>query len=41
MTPEQALQMIDQAVAQLVLNRAQHWRLVEAIEVLKQAIAAP
>jgi hypothetical protein len=38
MTSEQALQLIDQAVAQLNLNRAQHSKLIEAVAVLKEAI---
>lgn len=38
MKPEEALQLIDNAVAQLQTNRETHIRLQQAIEVLKKII---
>lgn len=38
MTPEQALELITQATAHLNLNRAQHEKIIEALQVLKKAI---
>ena len=38
MSPEQALQLLEQAVAMLPATRAQHAQFIEAIKVLNQAI---
>ena len=38
MTPRQALEILDGAVAQISLNRQQHSTLVQASQVLAQAI---
>lgn len=40
MTKEQALQLLDSAVAQMALNRQQHAALVQALQVLKGADTA-
>jgi len=40
MTPEQALQVIDQATSLLQMTRAQHGQIIQALEVLKKAIEA-
>jgi hypothetical protein len=38
MTPQQALEILDGAVAQISLNRNQHATLVQALQILAQAI---
>lgn len=38
MTPEQALQILDQAASMAVLNRADHQKVTEALGVLQEAI---
>jgi len=38
MTPEQALNNLNAAVAAMQLNREQHTTLVQSVEVLRQAI---
>lgn len=38
MTPQEALQLLDQAVAQMNTNRETHSRLVEAVDTLGKAI---
>lgn len=38
MTPEQAVQMLDNAVAQLNINREGHIALVKAVEVLNELV---
>ena len=38
MTPEDALQLIDNALSQLQLNREGHVKIQQAVAVLKQAI---
>jgi hypothetical protein len=38
MTPEQAVQMLDNAVAQLNINREGHIALVKAVEVLNELL---
>ncbi len=39
MTPEQALEILNQATAQIVTNRNTHEQLLKALEVLRQAIS--
>jgi len=39
MTPQEALQLIDQACALLTLNREFHVKIQEAIEVLRKEIS--
>ncbi len=39
MKPEEALQLLDQAVSMAALNRSSHAQTIEAIRVLQQAIA--
>lgn len=38
MTPEQALELLNKATAQLVANRASHQQIVMALEILGEAI---
>ena len=38
MTPEQAVTILDQAASLAVLNRADHQRVVEAVNVLAQLV---
>lgn len=38
MTPEQALELLNNTVAQIQLNRNSHIELVKAVEVLRTAI---
>jgi hypothetical protein len=38
MTPEQALDLLDQATAALTTNRASHAQIMEALKVLKDLI---
>jgi len=39
MTPQDALQLIDQATSMLQLNRADHARIQEALRILAAAIS--
>ncbi len=41
MTPEQALAYLDEIVAQVSMNRAQHVRAQQAIETLRAALDPP
>lgn len=41
MTPEEALQMIDNVLAQVSLNRPQHEQLMQAVEIVRAAITPP
>lgn len=41
MTPQDALAMLDGAVAHLSLSRVDHARLVMAVEVLRTAVTRP
>jgi len=41
MTPEQALEFLDQIVQQVAMNREQHVRAQMAVRVLLQAIQSP
>jgi hypothetical protein len=38
MTPKQAIEILDNAVSQMALNRQQHATLVEALQVLVKSI---
>lgn len=38
MTPEQAIQFIDQVTAQLTVNRQVHIQVIESIRVLKELV---
>ena len=41
MTTEQALQMIDQAISTLQVNRETHLKLQEAITVIRETLPKP
>jgi hypothetical protein len=38
MTPKQALELIDKLLSQLKLNRAEHYQVVQAVQVLESAV---
>jgi len=39
MTPEQSLELVDNLIAQIAMNRTQHVQAMTAVETLRNAIA--